>query len=85
MTLFSRNNLLRKKYAAYIKNLDDKKSKGTHQASLFPDINIEYIPQVVLSKIRHKSIKPNIFGIQDNESDMRGFYCIVFIEYMLAG
>ena len=85
MTLFSRNNLLRKKYAAYIINLDDKKSKGTHQASLFPDINtadsfgIEYIPQVVLSKIRHKSIKPNIFGIKDNESDMCGFYCIVFI------
>ena len=30
MTLFSRNNLFRKKYAAYIKDLDDKKSKGTH-------------------------------------------------------
>ena len=26
-----------------------------------------------------------MFRIQDNESIMRGFYCIVFIEYMLAG
>ena len=26
-----------------------------------------------------------MFRIQDNESIMRGFYCIAFIEYMLAG
>ena len=26
-----------------------------------------------------------MFRIQDNESIMYGFYCIVFIEYMLAG
>ena len=26
-----------------------------------------------------------MFGIQDNESIMYGFYCIGFIEYMLAG
>ena len=27
----------------------------------------------------------NIFRIQDNDSIMRGFYCIAFMEYMLAG
>ena len=27
----------------------------------------------------------NIFRIQDNESITYGFYCIDFIEYMLAG
>ena len=26
-----------------------------------------------------------MFRTQDNESIMCGFYCIVFIEYMLAG
>ena len=26
-----------------------------------------------------------MFRIQDNESIMRRFYCIAFIEYMLAG
>ena len=26
-----------------------------------------------------------MFKIQDNESAMCGFYCITFIEYMLAG
>ena len=46
---------------------------------------IKYIPQEGLNKIRDKSITHNIFNIQDNESIMYGFYCIAFIEYMLAG
>ena len=71
-----------------------KKSKGTHSVSLFIDRNtsayfdsfgVEYIPQEVLNKIKDKSITHNIFRIQGNESIMCGFYCIVFIEYMLAG
>ena len=46
---------------------------------------IEYIPQEVLNKIKDKSIAHNIFRIQDNESIICGFYCIAFIEYILAG
>ena len=75
-------------------NLDDKNSKGRHWVSLFIHKNvavyfdafgIEYILQEVLNKIRDKSITHNILRIQDNESIMCGFYCIDFIEYMLAG
>ena len=71
-----------------------KKIKGTHWVSLFIDRNtavysdsfgIEYIPQEVLNKIKDKSITHNIFKIQDNDSIMCGFYCITFIDYMLAG
>ena len=71
-----------------------KKVKGTHWVSLFIDRNtavyfhafeIEYIPLEVLNKIKDKSITRNIFRIQDNESVMCRFYCITFIEYMLAG
>ena len=51
----------------------------------FHYFGIEYIPQDVLSKIKDKSITHNIFRIQDNQSIMSGFYCIAFIEYMLAG
>ena len=51
----------------------------------FDSFGIEYIPQEVLNKIKDKSITHNIFRIQDNESIMCGFYCITFIEYMLAG
>ena len=43
-----------------------------------------YIPQEVLNKIKDKSITRNIFRIQSNAFIMRGFCCIIFIEYMLA-
>ena len=65
-----------------------------HWVSLFVDRNlsiyfdsfgIEYISQEVLNKVKDKSINHNIFRIKDNESIMCGFYCVVFIEYMLSG
>ena len=68
--------------------------KEKHWVSLFIDKNIvmyfdsfgiEYIPQEVLNKIRDKSVTDNIFRVQDNECIICGFYCIAFIEYMLAG
>ena len=92
--VFSRNNIPRINDGAYVINLHDKNSKGKQWASLFIDKNtavyfdsfgIEYILEEVLNKIRDKSITHNIFRMQDNESIMRGFYCIAFIEYMLAG
>ena len=51
-------------------NFDDNNSKRTYWVSLFIDKNIaayfdsfgiEYIPQEVLNKIKHKSITHNIF------------------------
>ena len=54
-------------------------------AVYFDSFGIEYIPREVLSKIKDKSITQNIFRIQDNEPVMCGFYCMAFIEYMLAG
>ena len=43
------------------------------------------ILQEVLNKIKDKSIILNIFGIESDDSIMCGFYCIAFIEYMIAG
>ena len=51
----------------------------------FDSFGIEYTPQEVLNKIRDKWITHDIFRIQDDESIMCGFCCIVFIEYMNAG
>ena len=88
--VFSRNNLHRIKDGAYVINLNDKQSKGTHWASLFIDksttvyfdsFGIEYIP----NKIKDKSIIHNIFRIQSDNTIMCGFYYIAFIEYMIAG
>ena len=77
-------------------NLNDKPSNGTHWVSLFIDKNtaihfdsfgIEYISQQVWNKIRDKSITYTTYlkNKIDNDSIMSGFYCIVFIEYMLSG
>ena len=43
------------------------------------------ISQDKLDKISDKSITHSVFRIQDDESFMCGFYCIAFIEYVLAG
>ena len=92
--IFSRNNLPRINNGAYIINLADKNSKGTHQVLLFihkittvyfDSFETEYISQEILIKINNKSITHYIFRIQDNESIMCGFYCIAFTEYTLAG
>ena len=72
--VFSKNDLPGMKDGMYVINLDD-----------LHFIGIEYIPQEILNKIKDKSITHNIFRIQENESLMCGFYCIAFIEYMLAG
>ena len=94
MAFNSRNKLPIIKDEANVINRDDKNSKGTYYVSLFIHKNVAiyfdsfgigYIPQEVLNKIRDKSITHNIFIIKDNESIMCGFYCITFIEYMLAG
>ena len=36
-----------------------------------------------MEKIGKKNIKTSIFRIPDNNSIMRGYFCILFIEYML--
>ena len=51
----------------------------------FDSFRIEYIPQDVLDKIKDKSITENIFRIQYDDSIICGFYCIAFIEHMIAG
>ena len=90
--VYSINNLSRIKDEAYVIKFDDKKIKGhwvslvidRYTAAYFDSFGIEYIPQGVLNKINDKFITHNIFRIQDNESIMCEFYCITFIEYMLA-
>ena len=70
--------------------ISDKQSKGTHWFSIIIDRNtavyfdcfgIEYLPKDVLYKFIDKSMTHNIFRIQSG----CGFYCIAFIEYMIAG
>ena len=91
---FQQKKLLRIKDGAHVINLDDENSNGTPWVSLFIDKNtavyfdsfeIEYTAIEVLHKIKDKSITHTIFRTQDKEPIMCGFYCITFIEYVLAG
>ena len=49
----------------------------------FDSFGVEYIPREIMKRIKDKNIKSNIFRIQDNNSIMCGYFCILFIEYML--
>ena len=95
--VFSRNNLPKLKNGAYIINLDHNKNTGTHWVVIFVEkdeviyfdsFGVECIPKEIMKRIEHgslgnKHIKTNIFRIQDNNSIMCGYFCILFIEYIL--
>ena len=93
--VFSRHNLLKKiKDAGYVINLDEHKDTGTHWIVLFcmrnkviyfDSVGIEHIPEEIKEFIGNKNIKTNIFRIQANNSIMCGYFCIGFIDFMLAG
>ena len=97
--VFSRNNLLKKiKDGAYIINLDEYADVGTHWITLFckkneivyfDNFGVEYIPEEIKEFIEefsgNKNIKANIFQVQENNSVMCGYFCIGFIDFMLAG
>ena len=67
---------------------------GTHWIALFSNGNeivyfdifgVERVPKEIKEFIRIKNIKANIFRVQANDSVMCGYFCIGFIDFMLAG
>ena len=55
----------------------------------FDSFGVEHIPEEIKEFIEkfpgNKNIKANIFRIQENNSIMCGYFCIGFIDFMLAG
>ena len=51
----------------------------------FDSFGVEYIPNEIKEFIRNKNIKANIFRVQEDNSIMCGYFCIGFIDFMLAG
>ena len=55
----------------------------------FDSFSAEYIPEEIKEFIKefpgNKNIKTNIFRVQENNSVMWGYFCIGFIDFMLAG
>ena len=93
--VFSRNNLPKKiKDGAYVINLDEYADVGTCWITLFCNRNddsfgVEHISEEIKEFIEelpgNKTIKTNIFRVQAIDSVMRGYFCIGFIDFMLAG
>ena len=51
----------------------------------FDSFGVEYIPEEIKKFIGNKNIKANIYRVQANDSIMRGYFFIGFIDFMLAG
>ena len=55
----------------------------------FDSFGVEYIPNEIKEFIEefsgNKNIKTNIFRLQEDNSIMCGYFCIGFIDFMLAG
>ena len=94
--VYSRDNLPNRiKDGAYIINLDEYSDIGTHWVALYINNNdvtyfdrfgVEHIPKEIKKFIdRSLSITTNIFRIQAYDSIMCGYFCIGFINFMLAG
>ena len=82
------------KNGAYVINLDEYTDIGTHgvssylknnEVTYFDSFGVEYIPKEINKFIGNKDFKTNIVRIQAYDSIMCGYFCILFIEFMLKG
>ena len=64
-----------------------------NESVYFDSFCVEHIPEEIKefisrpssSALQNKNIKANIFRVQANDSVMCGYFCIGFIDFMLAG
>ena len=91
---YSRDNLPKMKDGAFVINLDEYSDIGTHwiafyarynNVTYFDSFGVEHFLKEVKTFISNKNIKTNIFRIQAYDSVMCGYFCIGFIDFMLAG
>ena len=92
--VYFRDNLCKIKDGAYVINLDEYSDIGTHWVALnvynnvtyFDSFGEEHISKEIKVFIgRSLSITTNIFRIQVYDSIMCKYFCIGFINFMLAG
>ena len=92
--VYSRNNLPKIKDGAYVINLDEYESIGTHWIALhvndnnvtyFDSFGVEHIPKEIRKFVGNKNIITNIYRVQAYNSIMCGYFCIGFVDFMLNG
>ena len=57
----------------------------SNNVTYFDSFGVEHIPKEIKAFIKKKNIKTNIFRMQAYYSIMYGYFCIGFIDFMLAG
>ena len=91
--VYSRDNLPKIKDGAYVINLDEYSDIGTHWVALyvhnndvtyFDSFGVEHFQKEIKEFIDNKNFETNIFRIQAYDSIMCGYFCIEFIDFMLA-
>ena len=55
-----------------------------NDVTYFDNFGVEHIPEEIKTFVGNKNIKINIFRIQAYDSIMFGYFCIGFIDFMLA-
>ena len=75
-------------------NLDEYEDVGRHSIALFCNkseivyfnsIDVEHVPEEIKEFVGNKNKIANIFRRQANNSVMCRYFCIEFIDFMVAG
>ena len=75
-------------------NPDEYADVGTHWIALFCNrseivyfniFGVEHVPEEIKKFVWNKNIIANIFRVQTNNSVMCRYFCIGFVDFMLAG
>ena len=93
--VFSGDSLPHKiKDVLYVINLDEQSDIGTHwidfyalnnNVTYFDNLGVEHIPKEIKKSVNKSIVVTNIFRIQTYDSVMCGYFCIGFIDFMIAG
>ena len=91
-SIYLRNNWSKIKDEAYILNLDEYESIGTHwiafyvnykNLTYFDSFGVEHIPKEIRKIIGNKNIIENTYRIQAYDSIICRYFCIWFIDFIL--
>ena len=64
--------------------LPKKIKDGAYVIVYFDSFGVEHLPEEIKEFVGNKNIKASNFRVQANDSVMCGYFCIGFIDFMLA-
>ena len=64
--------------------ITDNNNNNNNNVTYFDSFGVEHIPKEIKTFISNKNIKTNIFRIQAHDLIMCGYFCIGFLDFILA-